>query len=195
MRSFRFLVLLTVLLVLTTHRAPAPIHEQATPTPVPRTARPKPATQESASTKALSATEKFVGSWKGNFSQSNAQESGTSENLLIIQSGGKSASLECNWTRTPVVPWSDMPEEYSTTPLITKWRAGSTDLKLDGSNLRIRWGPWQLIDWSPKVLSAAQIDALKNSANLARMSVYTLKGNQLTREFDSQGGTTYTRVR
>lgn len=195
MRTFRLFGFTAVLLLVMTQRAPAPIYEESSSTPVPRVSAHKPATQQSASTKPASGTEKFVGTWQGNASQRNDKVSFVFENIMTIQNRGKSASLELTQTGTPLTHWTDMPEGYTTSPIITKWRTDSNDLTLDGSNLRIRWAPWKLVDWSPKVFSSAQIDTLKNAANLRQMSVYTLRGNQLTREFDSQGGVVYNRIK
>jgi hypothetical protein len=194
MRSLSFVVFAAVFL-LTAHRVPAPIFDEASPTPVPRTTKPKSITQKPESAKATSGGEKFAGAWKGDSTSSTAQVSETNQNVLIIQNGVNKASMDTTRTVTPLTPWNDLPAEYSNTPIVWKWRWFSTDLKLDGSNLRIRWAPPQLIDWSPKVFSSTQIDAIKKASNLSRMSVYTLRGDQLTREFDSQGGITYSRLK
>ncbi len=198
MKSARRIFLVFFLLAVSAHRSPAPIVEDVTPTPTAsKTTRKTP---ESAERKPPSASNhsalQFDGTWKGPYSQTYSGESQASQNVLVIEDGARRASLEVTLTRTPTDHWKDVPTEYSTTPLTFRWRFVSRDLKLDGSNLRIRWEAPQLIDWSPKAFSPAQIEEIKKAgAKNKLIAIYTLRGNQLTREFDSKGGATYTRVR
>ena len=192
-RRRKFLALLMVIPLLMTGRLPAPIIEESTPAPSKSTSPHE--TAESTPTAASRSAQQFDGTWKGPYSQTYSSESQASQNVLIIQDGARTASLESTLIRTPTDHWSDVPTEYSTTPLTFKWRFVSRDLKLDGSNLRIRWEAPQLLDWTPKAFTSAQIEQMKKAANQTVQAVYTLRGNQLTREFDTQGGATYTRVK
>jgi hypothetical protein len=191
----RRLLIAAVTIFLWVDRLPAPILEPEG-TPAPAAAPKAPRSQSASADTNRDSLRKFDGTWKGPFSQTYSTETQVSQNVLVIQDGGQRASLEGTLVRTPIKGWNDMPTEYSTTALTFRWRFVSKDLKLDGSNLRIRWEAPQLIDWSPKAFSPAQIEELKRkAAKESRVSVYTLRGNQLTREFDTQGGAIYTRVK
>ena len=193
-RRRKFLALLVAIPLVMTRRLPAPIIDESTPVPSKSTSAHK--TAESTPPAASRSAQQFDGTWKGPYSQTYSGESLASQNVLVIEAGARRASLEVTLTRTSTDHWKDVPTEYSTTPLTFRWRFVSRDLKLDGSNLRIRWEAPQLIDWSPKAFSPAQIEEIKKTAaKNKKISIYTLRGNQLTREFDSQGGATYTRVK
>jgi hypothetical protein len=116
--------------------------------------------------------------------------------LMIIRESARVASATTTLTQT-LVPgqiWSNLPENYrAISPIVFKYAQSSNDLRVDGSNLRIRWAASELVDWSPKTIPFTVMQPL--AAVPARISVYTLHINQLTREFDSNGGVTYTRVK
>ena len=193
--SRRFCALIVAALLMSvSHRLPAPIREETTPTqtpiPKPKTVpeRPKPKIIDNRSTQ-------FDGIWKGTYSKKmGSSVTSTSHNILVMRNGARGASFEGTTTLLTGTFWPDVPIEYSKSPFTLKMRSVSTDLKLDGSNLRIRWEPRQVIDWSPKMLSTAQVEKVKNAAESAN-EIYTLRGDQLTREFDSNGGVTYTRTK
>jgi hypothetical protein len=183
-----------------THRLPGPIVEEQ---PSPSVASEQ---KKAKSTKAAAATpepnagsksiQRFIGTWKGYSSKDSSSATHRRENVLIIEDGGHRASLERTATLTPTDHWKDVPKEYSKNPAILKWRCVSTDLKLDGSNLTIRWEPFQLVEWSREMVSTELIQKLKTKEGTGKtVSVYTLHGNQLTREFDPKGGVTYTRAK
>jgi hypothetical protein len=140
----------------------------------------------------------FDGTWEGTLAEIKSGGTKRTKFVLVIPNGARSASLEAMVTSTPTTFWNDVPTEYSKSPFTFRYRSVSTDVKLDGSNLRVRWEPDQLVEWSPRVLPQATIEEAKKQTVVAqgdRISVYTLRGDQLTREFDSKGGATYTRVK
>ena len=190
------LVTVVIFLMITSHRLPAPIREEATPTQIP-IPKPKTVPERSKPKTAEDRSNQFDGTWKGTLSESDSLGTKTKKYVLVIRNGARSASVEEIVTGTPTTFWNDLPTEYSKSPLTFKWKWVSTDLKLDGSNLRVRWEPVQLIDWSPKGLPPATIAKAKEQTAVTsnRISVYTLRGDQLTREFDSKGGATYNRVK
>jgi hypothetical protein len=197
MNYFRKISAIACVLLASAVSAPAPIREEATPTQTP-IAKPKTVPERARSKTTGDQSHQFDGTWKGTRSESDSGGTRTTKYVLVIRNSARSASVEQMVTGTPTTSWNDMPTEYSKSPLIFKWRSVSTDLKLDGSNLRVRWEPIQLVEWSPKGLPLATIEAAKKQsagAQGARISVYTLRGDQLTREFDSDGRTTYTRVK
>jgi hypothetical protein len=90
--------------------------------------------------------------------------------------------------------WSNLPEEYNTvSPFSFKCVWSSTDLTIKGANLRIRWPAGQTLDWNPKTIPFSAIQPLTVTA--PSMSVFTLHGDQLTREFDRPGSATFQRLR
>jgi len=58
-------------------------------------------------------------------------------------------------------------------------------LNEQGTSLTIQWSPGQLADWTPKAIPNAIIDSY--GAPTAETSVYTLKGDELTRVNDPNG--------
>jgi hypothetical protein len=191
----RRLLIAAVTIFLWVDRLPAPILEPEG-TPAPAAAPKTPRSQSASADTSRDSLQKFDGTWKGRSSETDSKATKVTQNVLVIQNSARRASLEQTITSTPTIAWAEVPKEYSTATLTSRWRSASTDLKLDGSNLRIRWEPSQLIDWSPKAFSPAQLEQIKKTANqTVKSSVYTLRGNQLTREFDTQGGAIYTRVK
>jgi hypothetical protein len=185
-----------VLLLVTAHRLPAPILEEEKPAATP--AKPKAIKHQEPSASSDTSHKSgrgFDGTWTGGSSVKDTGASGTLKFTLVIK--GKSAENTQDYTVTLAATqpsWTGNLEPYNTVrSLYRKWSWSSTDLTVDGSNLRIRWPAARLVDWSPKTIPLNIIQSVSNQP--AKVSVYTLKGDQLTRDFDSQGGITYNRAR
>jgi hypothetical protein len=90
--------------------------------------------------------------------------------------------------------WSNIAAPYNTvSPFDTKYLWSTTDLSIDGANLRVRWPAGKLMDWNPKTIPFNVIQPLAVAPPAA--SVFTLHGDQLTRELDTPGRVTFQRVR
>jgi hypothetical protein len=176
---------------------PAPIVEEEKPTLAPRRSEAK-ATAPKKTPAESSSLGKFEGTWTGSAPDNSAptHHTGQFSNVLVIKNG--SASLTTNATRSllPGQVWTGASAGYETvSTTMARWRWSSNDLRVDGSNLRIKWPAGQLIDWSPKVVLSAEAVEKVKASDKPKTSVYTLSGNQLTREFDANGGVTYSRAK
>lgn len=187
-----------LLLTLTTQHLPAPVLEEEKPTATP--SKPKAAKQKEslggASEAGQKSTRGFDGTWSGSWSGTFQGESVQKRATLVIR-GGNTAEVTDEITST-LGPnqqvWGNLPEPYNAIRTLTrKWKSVSSDLSVNGSNLRVRWPGGQLLDWSPKTIPYNVIEPISKYA--PAISVYTLKGNQLTREFDSNGGVVYNRMK
>jgi hypothetical protein len=90
--------------------------------------------------------------------------------------------------------WNNIPAPYNTvSPFDMKYLWSTTDLSIDGANLRVRWPAGKLMDWNPKTIPFNVIQPLAAAPPAA--SVFTLHGDQLTRELDTPGRVTFQRVR
>jgi len=187
-----------VILLAATHRLPAPIQEiPESPTLIQKhSPEPKLVRSRQASDSSSDPVRRFDGAWSGSRTTNGAHHTDVVQNLLKIRGGDRTASITSTVTQTlvPGQVWGNVPEAYQTTsPIVLKYVYSSNDLRVDGSNLRIRWPAVPLADWSPKTIPAAVIQPI--ATGRASMSVYTLHGNELTREFDSNGGVTYKRAK
>ncbi len=180
-------VLLTFgLFIITAHRLPAPISEESSPTPAPTgSAQVKPKPAESPASEALSESElalarRFDGTWQVTGTKEDA--AGSSRWVATIVIDGKKAQ----WSRetTSILaagktwPQSWLPPPYNAvSPIFERWVDESTDLKIEGSTLTIRWPVDRLAEWSPKTIPARFFEKTRGSANTV---TYILNGDQLT---------------
>jgi hypothetical protein len=113
---------------------------------------------------------------------------------LVVQEKNATLTAIVTSTLTGGEYWTNLPEEYNTiSPFSFKCVWSSTDLTVEGANLRIRWPAGQTLDWNPKTLPFSAIQPLATAA--PGMSVFTLHGDQLTREFDRPGSATFQLLR
>jgi hypothetical protein len=176
---------------LTVQQAPGPIIETPA-TPVP--ARPKLKSPRVKSETQPTAANKFVGTWTAMVTTSNDYCTVSTQLIMVIQE--KSASVTQITTETLAEGgyWNNLPEEYNTVSSFNfKCAWSSTDLSIEGANLRIRWPAGQTLDWNPKTMPFSAIQALAVAPPGA--SVFTLRGDQLTRELDKPGSPSFQRVR
>jgi hypothetical protein len=177
---------------LTIGTSPAPIIESPATTPAPT--KPKQKAPRIKSEKPSSSSGQFSGTWTATVTSRTEEATTIRQLTLIIQE--KSASLMeiVTSTLTGGEYWSNLPEEYNTvSPFSFKCVWSSTDLTVEGANLRIRWPAGQTLDWNPKTMPFSAIQPLTVTA--PSMSVFTLHGDQLTREFDRPGSATFQRLR
>jgi hypothetical protein len=177
---------------LTVQQAPAPIIETP-PTPAP--ARPKPKPPRVKGETEATASNKFVGTWTATVTTRSDSTLTTRQLKMVIQE--KSASLTEIVTNTLTTAggfWNNVPEPYNTVSpfnLTCVW--STTDFSIDGANLRIRWPAGQTLDWNPKTMPFSAIQALAVAAPAS--SVFTLHGDQLTRELDKPGCPAFQRIK
>jgi hypothetical protein len=177
---------------LTVENSPAPIIESPATTPAPRKPKQKAPPVKSVTPSISSAP--FSGTWTATVSTHTEESTTVTQMTLIIQ--GKNAALTAIITNTLTGGeyWNNLPEEYNTvSPFSFKCVWSSTDLTVEGANLRIRWPAGQTLDWNPKTMPFSAIQPLTVTA--PSMSVFTLHGDQLTREFDKPGSATFQRLR
>jgi hypothetical protein len=193
-RMIRFVLLFFMFLTIAP-RLPAPISEvQETPSPTAARGKEKAAAaQHKTADSSESTLTKFEGTWRSTASSKN--EVGSSLNYsytLIIRSGVAEWTGEATIRLAPGTTWSNYPEPYnSISPIYRKWTARSTDLKLEGSNLTIRWPSAVLADWAPKSIPYG---ILNTAAQQPGETAYFLKQNQLISS-DGTTSATWTRVK
>lgn len=187
-------IVLAVLLVLgsTIANSPAPIVESPASTPAP--ARPKPKAPKVQNSKPASVTPSFAGTWSATVTNRGEQSTSTSQLTLVIQQKSASLTEIVTSTLTNGEYWTNVAEDYNTVPQFSlKYAWSSTDLMIEGTTLRIRWPAGQTLDWAPKSIPFSAFQAIAVAAPF--VSVFTLHGDQLTREFDRPGYPTFFRVK
>ena len=192
--ALRFLCSVTLLLILV-HRLPAPISEAVAPTPTEAPAKSKaaPARHKASESSEGNSASRFEGTWRA--TGSSRDQAGSTVNrtaTIVIKNGVAEFTSEATATLDPGKTWSDLPEPYnSSSPIYKKWTDKSTDLKPEGSNLKIRWPGGRLTDWAPKTIP---FGLFKNPNGQPATGLYILSGQQLIVTNGKQS-TTYTRVR
>jgi hypothetical protein len=96
--------------------------------------------------------------------------------------------------------WRDLPSPLNVSPLSMKEIAHSVEFNVSGSSVRIRWSPPQLTDWSPESIPLDYREkftklAIKDPKRSANMSLYTLRGDELTLESGPAGKIIYKRMK
>lgn len=122
------------------------------------------------------ASHKFDGTWLATDNKNNpeAQQVISRTFTLVIKEGKATKTLDTSNASAPEKPFYGNIYE-----LHRKWTYNSIDLNEQGTSLTIQWSPGQLADWTPKTIPNAIIDSY--GAPAAETSVYTLKGDELTR--------------
>lgn len=185
------------LLVITSGQLPAPITEESTPAGV-ATTKPRPG--ESPATETLPELEgysapRFDGTWQISGVNTTSAGSNRWTATLVIENGRKA-----QWSRetTSILehgktwPRTWLPAPYNNiSPIFERWVDESTDLKIEGAKLTIRWPRDQLADWSPKTIPARLFEKTKGGTNTV---TYLLKGDQLV-STDGEITATWHRIR
>jgi hypothetical protein len=193
-RLLKTLLTIGIFLITASH-LPAPIQEiPESPTPAPKYSPEPKATRSRvvAPDTTSDSLRKFEGTWIRRDSETNAK--GTRNDVIATLAilKGRSADLteEFISTLAPGVTWSNLPEPYDTiSPLRDKWKRHSSELRVSGSNLTIRWSGDQLIDWAPKTIPREHFATMKRQT--PGFITYALMGDQLT----SNNGKIYRRAR
>jgi hypothetical protein len=182
------------LLIISAHRLPAPIlEEKPSPTEAPSKPKSAPVKHKSSDSPNSSSISRFDGTWRATFSSKNKFGSTFSNTkTLIIKDGTAVYILESTATLASGKRWSDLPAPYnSVSPIYKKCTDKATDVKAEGSNIRLRWPGWRLTDWTPKTIP---FGVFKNVVGQPNIGLCILSGQQLIAT-SGKGGVTYTRVR
>jgi hypothetical protein len=178
------------LLIISAHRLPAPISEEKTSPPE---APSKPAKHKASDSADSSSIRRFEGTWRATgSSKSPVGNTFSRTQTLIIKNGTADYIGELTGTLASGKRWTDLPAPYnSSSPLYTRRTNKSTDLKTEGSNLRIRWQGQRLTDWAPKTIP---IGVFKNAVGQPSNVLLILSGDHLI-DTNGKQSQTYTRVR
>jgi hypothetical protein len=131
--------------------------------------------------------QRFDGTWLATRSKVTPEGEQISQIFTIIVKNEKATkTLDATNTSAP-----DKPLYESAHELHRKWTYSSTDFAAQGSSLTVQWSAGQLSDWTPGIPN----DLVQNYGNPnSETSVYTLKGDELTR-INDPNGITYRRVK
>ena len=167
----------TTLLLSSAHRSPAQVVEK------------KPSPTEAPAT---SSSKRFDGTWRATTSWKIPVGSTFNQTqTLIIKNGVANFTRELTATLAPGKQWNDLPAPYnSSSPIYTKRTDKSTDLKTEGSNLKVHWQGARLTDWTPKTIP---IGAFKNAAGQPSTELLILSEDRLIATNGEQSQT-YTRA-
>jgi len=167
----------TTLLLSSAHRSPAQVGEK------------KPSPTEASAT---SSTKRFDGTWRATTSWKIPVGSTFNQTqTLIIKNGVANFTRELTATLASGKQWNDLPAPYnSSSPIYTKRTDKSTDLKTEGSNLKVHWQGERLTDWTPKTIP---ISAFKNAGGAPNTVLLVLSEDHLIATTGRQSQT-YTRV-
>jgi hypothetical protein len=156
-------------------------------TPSTTRQKPKSSVKSVSSDPDVNLARRFDGTWLATRSKVSPEGEQVSQIFTIIVKNEKATkTLDATNTSTP-----DKPLYESAHELHRKWTYSSTDFAAQGSSLTVQWSAGQLSDWTPGIPS----DVVQNYGNPnSETSVYTLKGDELTR-INDPNGITYRRVK
>ena len=183
----------TILLLSSAHRSPAQVGEKKPPpTAAPAEVRSAPAKDKSSDSSGSSSSKRFDGTWRATASWKIPV--GSTFNLtqtLIIKNGVANLTEEVTATLASGKKWNDLPAPYnSSSPIYTKRINKSTNLKTEGSNLKVHWQGQRLTDWTPKTIP---ISAFKDATGPPATVLLILSEDHLIL-IVGQTTQTYTRV-
>jgi hypothetical protein len=183
----------TTLLLSSAHRSPAQVVEKKpSPTEAPAEARSAPAKDKSGDSSGSSSSKRFDGTWRATTSWKNAGGSTFNQTqTLIIKNGVANVTSELTATLASGKKWINPSAPYnSSSPIYTKRTDKSTDLKTEGSNLKVHLQGARLTDWTPKTIP---ISAFNNAAGPPSTVLLVLSEDHLIVTTGKQSQT-YTRV-
>src|SRR5262249_9705823 len=177
MKRALVLVCGATLLLSSAHRSPAQVVEK------------KPSPTEAPAT---SSNKRFEGTWQATTSWKIPVGSTFNQTqTIVIKNGAANLTRELTATLASGKKWNDLPEPYnSSSPIYTKRTNKSTNLKTEGSNLRIYWQGQRLTDWTPKTIP---ISAFKDATGPPSTVLFILSEDHLI-VTTGQGSQTYTHV-
>jgi hypothetical protein len=180
-----------VVLLITAHRLPAPIVEEQKQTPKPtESAQPKSKPERSKGAEApadSSAAHRFDGTWQNMAEYNGGGILMRGVFTLVITNGNKAQwAAEQTLTLTSAKTWDSswfLPAPYDkVSPVSTKWTGESTDLRVEGSNLTVRWPGGRLADWTPKTIPAQLLEKSKffeHFKSSGKVATFILDGARL----------------
>jgi hypothetical protein len=183
----------TTLLLSSAHRSLAQVVEQKpSATAAPAEARSAPAKDKSSDSSGSSSSKRFDGTWRATTSWKIPVGSTFNQTqTLIIKNGVANLTRELTATLASGKQWNDLPAPYnSSSPIYTKRTNKSTDLKTEGSNLKVHWQGERLTDWTPKTIP---ISAFNNAARPPSTVLLVLSEDHLI-VTTGKRSLTYTRV-
>jgi hypothetical protein len=183
----------TTLLLSSAHRSPAQVVEKKpSPTAAPAEVRSAPAKDKSSDSSGSSSSNRFDGTWRTTTSWKIPVGSTFNRTeTLIIKNGVANLTRELTATLASGKKWNDLPAPYnSSSPIYTKRTNKSTNLKTEGSNLKIYWQGQRLTDWTPKTVP---ISAFKDASGPPSTVLLVLSEDHLIVTTGKQSQT-YTRV-
>jgi hypothetical protein len=183
----------TTLLLSSAHRSPAQVGEKKPPpTAAPAEVRSAPAKDKSGDSSGSSSSNRFDGTWRVTTSWKIPVGSTFNRTeTLIIKNGVANLTRELTATLASGKKWNDLPAPYnSSSPIYTKRTNKSTNLKTEGSNLKIYWQGQRLTDWTPKTVP---ISAFKDASGPPSTVLLVLSEDHLIVTTGKQSQT-YTRV-
>jgi len=181
-----------VILFSTTHELPAPIIEEATPSPT-RANSTKSKVPASTSDTNDAPLNRFNGTWRRESSSQDQNGNTVRETRTLVIANGTKAewTVERVGTLSPGKTWAGLSAPYNTVPEIHERETDkSSDLIAEGSNLKIHWPPTKVTDWSPKTIPAGTFKGYP----YATTQVYILDGDHLI-STDGKSSATWTRVK
>jgi hypothetical protein len=160
---------------------------QTTSTSAPTTKKPRSSAKSAPADPDVDSVRRFDGTWLATRSKVSPEGEEISQIFTIVVKNGKATkTLDATNKSTP-----DNPLYESSHELRRKWTYSSTDFVAQGSSLTVQWSAGQLSDWTPGIPS----DVVQNYGNpSSETSVYTLKGDELTR-INDPNGISYRRVK
>jgi hypothetical protein len=190
--ALRFLCNVTLLLILA-HRLLAPIieNEEKTVPATPLKSKTTPAKHKSSSSIEGSSLSRFEGTWRANASSKN--QVGNMLGVvytLVIKNGSAEEIVDRTYTLGAGARWPNVAAPYNSISSVhARFIQKSSDVKIEGSNLKIRWPGFSLTDWTPKNVPQ---NMLMNRPSPPSTDIYILNGDRL---IDTNGQTTGTWLR
>ena len=182
------------LLILSAHRAPAPVMD---PTPAPTESgatSPAPSKKhKSTGSGGSSSLGRFEGTWRntGSHKASNGNQFDIVQ-TIVIRNGVAELTIEHTGRLSHGNKWADFISPYNTySPLFTKRINRSSSIRPEGSNARVQWAGARLVDWSPKSIP---LSAFKNAVSKPSTVLLIRSGDQMI-DTSGKGAATYNRVR
>ena len=160
---------------------------QTTSTSASTTKKPRSSVKSASADPDVDSPRRFDGTWLATRSKVSPEGEEISQIFTIVVKNGKATkTLDATNKSTP-----DKPLYESAYELRRKWTYSSTDFAAEGSSLTVQWSAGQLSDWTRGFPS----DVVQNYGNpSSETSVYTLKGDELTR-INDPNGISYRRVK
>ena len=182
------------LIIFSAHRCPAPITEQ-TPSPPPAASPSEPAQTKYKPRHAAESgsASRFDGTWRvTSFRKAPNGNTFNRSQMLIIRNGTAEYVEELTSTLSAGKKWSDFSPPYNAmSPIHKKWTKASSDLRSEGSNLKINWPGQRLVAWDPKTIP---ISAFKNPVGQPSTVLLILSGDHLI-DTNGKQSQTYARIR